>query len=357
MVMSENNSNTSWRLLSWKKSMNNLYRVQKRLFKTVCVGDFKKTLQIQKLILNSNSARLLAIREVTQVSSTRKVPGIDGKISLSFTERFELNEFVKYNFVNWEFNTLKKISLVSKDGKITKFNIPTISDRVWQTLIKFAIEPANEVSLHPRNYGFRNSCTIHHLQKLIFLNLSKESFGFQKRILLLETIPVFNISKCKFLLGKIIAPRGVKLGIFRSLVCGIRPSFSSDIGFDNNCDITSLYANVILNGVEKIHSCVRFGYFNLFFLKPIDNETSVINKLNIFFDNIGIECNVKNIGLFSVSEGFNFLDWHFKIDRVGNCFSTPSFGNYQIFLKRIKYIINNSNYGAVCYCKCLEYIL
>ena len=40
------------------------------------------------------------------------------------------------------------------------------------------------------------------------------------------------------------------------------------------------------------------------------------------------------------------MDWFFKIDNSGNCFSTPSFTNYQVFLKRVKYIINNSNYGA-----------
>lgn len=347
MVINEKNFDFSWRLLSWEKSMNNLYRVQKRLFKSVCVADFRKALQIQKLILNSNSARLLAIREVTQISATRKIPGIDGKTFLSFTDRFELNEFVKYNFINWEFNKLRKISLISKNGTIKKFNIPTISDRVWETLVKFAIQPANEVNLHPRNYGFRNGFTIHHLQKLVFLNLSKESFGVQKRVLLLETILVFNISRSKFFLEKIIAPRGIKLGIFRSFVCGVSPSFNGYSDFDNTLDITSLYANVILNGVEKIHPSIRFGYSNLFFLKPFDNEISIINKLNMFFDNIGMECTIKNVRLFSSSEGFNFLDWRFKIDNAGNCFSTPSFENYQLFLKRIKYIINNSNYGSV----------
>lgn len=352
MVIGEKNSNTSWRLLSWEKSMNNLYRVQKRLFKAVCVADFKKALQIQKLILTSNSVRLLAIREVTQVSSIRKVPGIDGKTSLSFTERFELNEFVKYNFVNWEFNKLRRISLISKDGRITKFDIPTISDRVWQALIKFVIEPANEVSLHPRNYGFRNSCTIHHLQKLVFLNLSKESFGIQKRFLLLETILVFDISKSKLLLEKIIAPRSVKLGIFRSFLCGICPNFNGHDSSKYNSDITFLYANIILNGIEKIHPSVRFGYLNLFFLKPFHDERSIVNKVNIFFENLGIQCNIKDIQLFSSSQGFNFLDWHFKIDNSGNSFSTPSFDNYQMFLKRIKYIINNSNYGSVRYYIC-----
>ncbi len=349
MVINSKNYDVSWRLLSWEKSMNNLFRVQKRLFKSVLVADFKKALQIQKLILKSNSARLLAIREITQVSSTRKVPGIDGKTSLSFTERFELNEYIKFNLINWEFSKLRKISLVSKNGKITKLNIPTISDRVWQTLIQFAIEPASEANFHPRNYGFRNSFTIHHLQKLIFLNLSKDSFGLQKRVLFVETNFVFTIYNCKLLLRKIIAPRGIKLGIFRSLVAGICPQFGNYNSINTKSDITFLYANILLNGIEKIHPCVRFGYFNLFFLKPFDNENKVIDKFNMFFNQIKIKYEIKKACLFSSFEGFTFLDWHFKIDNTGTCFSTPSFENYQLFLKRIKYIINNSNYGAVRY--------
>lgn len=71
-----------WDSLSWKKSQNNLYFLQKRIFKSILVGDIKRALRIQKLIIHSNSARLLAIREVTQVNFNRKISGIDGKTSL-----------------------------------------------------------------------------------------------------------------------------------------------------------------------------------------------------------------------------------------------------------------------------------
>lgn len=351
--MNEKSLNIPFKLLSWENSIYNLRRIQKRLFKTVYVADFKKALKIQKLILKSNFARLLAIREVTQVSPTRKVSGIDGKTSLSFTERFELNEYIKFNVIHWEFNRLKKVSLASKSGKIIKFLIPTISDRVWQTLIGFAIEPAHEVNFHPRSYGFRNSCTVHNLQKLIFLNLSKESFGFQKRVLSLEISLSFGIYDYKILLRKIIAPRGIKLGIFRSLISGVKPSFDFNSEFNDSFDIGSIYANILLNGIEKVHACVRFGYFCLFFLKPYDNENNIVTKVSTFFEASGVNISLNNISLSFGSQGFNFLDWFFKIDDFGNCYSTPSFTNYQIFLKRVKYIINNSNYGAVRHCEYL----
>lgn len=33
--------------------------------------------------------------------------------------------------------------------------IPTIADRAWQCLAKFALEPAHEATFHERSYGFR----------------------------------------------------------------------------------------------------------------------------------------------------------------------------------------------------------
>jgi len=54
------------------------------------VGDKAKAKNLQKLILKSRSARLLAIRQVTQLNAGKKTAGIDGKASLSFRERWEL---------------------------------------------------------------------------------------------------------------------------------------------------------------------------------------------------------------------------------------------------------------------------
>ena len=102
-------STYSWNFLSWENSLKNLYRIQKRLYKLSYAGDFKVLLLLQKILLNSNFARLLAIREVTQVDLYKKIAGIDGKTSLTFTERFELCEFLKNNFNNWKPQNMKKI--------------------------------------------------------------------------------------------------------------------------------------------------------------------------------------------------------------------------------------------------------
>lgn len=117
--------------MSWESSLRIINKFQKRLFKSIYIGDFLTGFKIQKLILQSKYARLLSIRYVTQICSMRKIPGVDSKIVLSFVERFELNEYLRLYSKNWISNSLKLVSIVQKKGSVIVVQIPTISDRAW----------------------------------------------------------------------------------------------------------------------------------------------------------------------------------------------------------------------------------
>ncbi len=210
---------------SWYKSSTFIFTIQRRIFKSSYISDFKTSLVLQKLILQSNSARLLSIRDVTQISSVRKISGIDGKISLSFAERFQLNEYIRQNFNNWFPSTFKKVLIINKDGDTQIFEIPNISDRVWLELVKKSIEPAHEAIFHPRNFGFRFGRSLYEIQNSLFLNLNNASYGWQKRFLKIYLPEEFLSFDISVVLNKIIAPRSVKLGLLRSFKNGLSLSF------------------------------------------------------------------------------------------------------------------------------------
>src|SRR5919199_2454627 len=109
MVRHMSNHSESWRKLDWKKFRRNLFRLQVRLWKAIRAGDKARARNLQKLILRSQSARLLAIRQVTQLNQGKKTAGVDGKASLSFKERFELNELLKNRVHQWEHKGLREI--------------------------------------------------------------------------------------------------------------------------------------------------------------------------------------------------------------------------------------------------------
>jgi retron-type reverse transcriptase len=156
------------------------------MYKAVQVGDKRKARSLQKLILKSTSARFLAIRQVSQLNAGKKTAGIDGKKSLTFSERFYLEEWLRVNNGNWKHQGLREIPIPKKDGTIRMLKIPTIADRAWQCLAKYALEPAHEATFHARSYGFRTGRSAHDAQKYIFTNLNSGKNGTGKRVIELD---------------------------------------------------------------------------------------------------------------------------------------------------------------------------
>jgi RNA-directed DNA polymerase len=116
MVRHNSNISELWKDIPWKKFRRNLFRLQQRVFKAVQIGDKPKARSLQKLILKSQAAILLAIRQVTQLNAGKKTAGIDGKASLTFKERLELAERLVEHQANWKHQGLREIPIPKKDG-------------------------------------------------------------------------------------------------------------------------------------------------------------------------------------------------------------------------------------------------
>lgn len=330
------------RVVSWEYSLSFLFRMQKRLSKSFLVGDLSKCLFFQKIILQSNSSRLLSIREVTQLSSLKKIPGVDGRVFLTFTDRFELSELLKLRFNNWYPNPIRNISILKKDGNSYNFKLFTISDRVWQLLVKYSLEPIYEPFFHPHSFGFRVSSNVFDLQKFFYLNFSLQANAHQKRIMHISLNKVFLRFDKDLLLGKLISPRGIKLGLFRFFNVGFNLDFPDQI--TDKLTLSSLLSNIVLNDLNFIHFSIRYGYQLLLILKPYDDEKSLFNKVLSFLELNRLNLDITPIEIFSFKYGFNFLDWNYRF--INGLIITPSFENYQKFLLRVKHILNNSNYGS-----------
>ena len=129
-----------WKSFPWKKLRKNLFRLQRRLFKAILAEDTRRARNIQKLILKYKAARLLAVRQVSQLNTGKKTAGIDGVKSLNFKQRFALAErLLKAN--DWKHSKLREIPIPKKDGTTRMLKVPTMADRAWQCLVKYALEP------------------------------------------------------------------------------------------------------------------------------------------------------------------------------------------------------------------------
>ena len=81
-----------WSTINWKKIQQNVFKLQKRIYQASQRGDVTSMRKLQKLLLKSNGAKLLAIRKVTQDNQGKKTAGVDGVRSLSPVQRMKLSK-------------------------------------------------------------------------------------------------------------------------------------------------------------------------------------------------------------------------------------------------------------------------
>ena len=346
----------SWISLPWKKFRKDLFHLQQRVWKAVRAGDTQKARSLQKLILRSQAARFLAIRQVTQLNAGKKTAGIDGKTALTFKERFELEEELRLNANDWKHKGLREIPIPKKDGTKRTLKIPTISDRAWQCLAKYALEPAHEATFHARSYGFRTGRSAHDAQKILFLNLSSRVNGINKRVIELDIKKCFDRISHSSIMENLIAPSSLKLGIFRCLKAGTNVGFPEQ-GTPQGGVCSPLLANIALNGIEDIHQSVRYADDMVLILKPKDDAEKILEKIKQFLAARGMEISEPKTKLTATTDGFDFLGWNIRVQKNGKFRSHPSEDNYKAFRKKIKAIINCSNYGSVVKAKKLAPIV
>ncbi|NEQ86790.1 MAG: RNA-dependent DNA polymerase, partial [Moorea sp. SIO2I5] len=305
------NHSELWKSQKWKKLRQNLFRLQKRVYKAVRAGDLKKTRSLQKLILKSHEAQLLAVRQVTQLNKGKKTAGVDGKSSLNYRERMELVEALNHYGQDWKHSGLREHPILKKNGKTRMLKIPTIADRAWQCLAKFALEPAHEATFSGDSYGFRTSRSAQDVQKRLFhhLRANKKGSNMVKRIIELDIKKCFDRISHSSIMDRLLAPACLKMGIFRCLKAGINPEFLDEIeqGTPQGGVVSPLLANVALNGIEDIHTSLRYADDMVFILKPKDNAEKILQKVKDFLAERGMEISEEKTKLTKATDGFNFL--------------------------------------------------
>lgn len=129
--------------------------------------------RLQKTLLRSWTAKLLATRRVTQDNQGKKTAGVDGIKNLTPKQRLELIH--KLNLTGKSKPTRRV--WIPKPGKTEKrpLGIPTMLDRALQALAKLALEPEWEAKFEPNSYGFRPGRSCHDAIQAIFDAIKQKS--------------------------------------------------------------------------------------------------------------------------------------------------------------------------------------
>lgn len=344
-----------WNKLPWKKFQKTLFHLQHRIYKASKDKDFALVKNLQQLLIGSKSSKYLAVRQVTQLNTGKRTPGVDKISSLNPKERLNLVSNLD-QMKKWKHRKIRRVFIPKSNGKQRPLGIPTIRDRAMQCLIKFALEPVYESYASDGSYGFRPGHSTWDIQSRLFNNLRSTCKGYEKRILEIDIEDCFNQINHNKLMSMITLPGNAKRVILSALKAGVLNECSiTEKGTSQGGVISPLLCNIALHGIEDLNNQwaysrwwqrgYRYADDIVYILKPDECSETLLENIKSFLSERGLKINDTKTSLVPATSGFDFLGWHFKVKPKNNKFvSYPSKKNRKAMIDRVKKVMRDSRY-------------
>ena len=238
----------AWNQVNWKKLERRVYKLQKRIYQASKRGERKSVRRLQKTLLHSWSAKMIAVRRVTQDNQGKKTAGVDGVKSLTPKQRLALVGQLK---LTGKSEPTRRV-WIPKPGKDEKrpLGIPVMYDRALQALVKQALEPEWEARFEPNSYGFRPGRSCHDAIAAIFLANRYKA----KYVLDADIAKCFDRIDHKALLAKVDTFPSLRRQIYAWLKSGVMDFGvfeKTSLGTPQGGVISPLLANIALHGLEE----------------------------------------------------------------------------------------------------------
>src|SRR5216684_463574 len=143
--------------LPWRSLEQQVVRMQKQISQACQLGDKQAVHDLQQRLMESEAARLLAVRRVAEENQGKDTAGVDGIKSLSPKERLAMASTIHPRYWDYQPPMPVRRVWVPKPGTAERrpLAILPMIDRCKQALVKLALEPEWEVKFEPHSYGFR----------------------------------------------------------------------------------------------------------------------------------------------------------------------------------------------------------
>ncbi|RSO03339.1 group II intron reverse transcriptase/maturase [Streptomyces sp. WAC 06783] len=156
-----------WHSIDWGQEEAAVKHLRQRIYRAARDGDLKQVRNLQKLMLRSRANVLTSVRRVTQVSTGKKTPGIDGFTALNPTQRGRTARLALAS-PHVPAKPVKRVYIPKSNSRLRPIGIPVVLDRVNQARVKNALEPQWEARFEARSYGFRPGRSCHDAIEAIF---------------------------------------------------------------------------------------------------------------------------------------------------------------------------------------------
>lgn len=319
-----------WETIDWKQIEYDVNRLQTRIAKATAKEDNNKAKRLQYLLTHSFSAKAYAVRKVT-TNKGKNTSGVDKK--LWSTSASKMKAVLSLTDKNYRAKPLKRV-YIAKKGKSKKrpLGIPTMYDRAMQTLYALALEPIAETKGDTISFGFRRGRSAKDACEQIFCVLARKCSPTW--ILEGDIKGCFDNISHEWLQDNIPMDKRIMKQFLKSGFIYEGELFPTETGSPQGGSISSIYANMTLDGLEKViqdkyHKNSKGKIENHYRAKTkvnliryaddfiiTANSKEVAEELKTivsqFLQSRGLSLSEEKTTITHIDKGFDFLGWTFK---------------------------------------------
>nr|AYC63977.1 hypothetical protein [Flabellia petiolata] len=373
----------SWEKVDWSRVESRVNRLQNRIYLSSIGNRPGNVLFLQRILIRSFDAKLLAVRRVTTENRGKFTSELDLKTYITPSNKVRL---VRRLTVDGRASPIRRVAL-PKPGTSEKRPLgirspsasdPIIRDRAKQMLVLLALEPQWEARFEPNSYGFRPGRSPHDAMEAVFSSIRVSDQDSHKKF-----VVDANIRKCfdnidhEFLVSRLDTLTVIQVQVRAWLKAG---RFSADgalarsdydnvpnnlVGTPQGVVISPFLCNVALHGMElhlknwiisqswpvskphhkytankvKSISLIRFAGDFLIIHSNRDIALRAKDEISRWLASTSkLSFNEDKTVVRSSREGFNFLGFNFITIKSSGSYKTkiyPSKKNYKRLVVRV----------------------
>ncbi len=324
-----------WSQINWKSVERTVFGLQKRIYQAKQHGDIKTVHGLQKILLKSWSAKLLAVRIVTQDPPFNFPLSAPAYLSKGGKGRAAGVDGVTFLIPKKRLKLAQELSLKDKVKK-NPLGILAVKDRAVQALAKIALEPEWEASFEANSYGFRPGRSCHDAIEAIFTAIRYKP----------QYVLDAYIAKCfeginhDYLLNKLNTFPEMRRYIKSCLKAGVMNG--EVFPTTEETSISPLLANISLHGIEQLVkeyattidqgskekkaltlSTIRYADQFVIIHENLETLLKCKERVELWLQNIGLELNPSKTQITHTLEeyqgnvGFDFLGFNIRQYKLG----------------------------------------
>ena len=347
-----------WYDIDWQKAHEEVRRLQARIVKATQEGRWGKVKALQHLLTHSYSARVLAVKRVTE-NDGKNTPGVDGILWNTPQKKWQAVHDLRQQ--GYRPQPLRRIYIpkTSDPTKKRPLGIPTMKDRAMQALYLMALEPVAETTGDPHSYGFRKERACRDAIEQCFVILTTR--GRAQWVLEGDIKAYFDNIDHEWLMANIPMEKAILQKWLKAGYLEKGQLFPTEAGTPQGGIISPVLANMTLDGLErKLRekypsdtrlsrrvkvNLVRFADdFIITGINPELLEETIEPLVQEFLEERGVTLSPEKTHITYIYDGFDFLGQNIRKYDNGKLLIKPSKRSIRRFIRHVRQIIRDNRH-------------